>query len=89
MSIRPKGQLEFGTRTEVKNINSFRSLERAINYEIQRHTEVILSGVEIVQQTRNYDDASTVLRDKEDARLSLFSRPDLKPLVVTTAEVGH
>ena len=91
VSIRPKGQLEFGTRTEVKNINSFRSLERAINYEIQRHTEVILSGGEIVQQTRNYDDASgttTVLRDKEDAHdYRYFPEPDLKPLVVTTAEV--
>ncbi|MDA1352904.1 MAG: Asp-tRNA(Asn)/Glu-tRNA(Gln) amidotransferase subunit GatB, partial [bacterium] len=91
VSIRPKGQDKFGTRTEVKNINSFRSLERAVIYEIQRHTDVILGGGEIVQQTRNYDDASgttTVLRDKEDAHdYRYFPEPDLKPLLVTQSEI--
>lgn len=93
VSIRPKGQAKFGTRTEIKNINSFRSLERAINYEIGRHTDVILGGGEIVQQTRNYDDATgttTVLRDKEDAHdYRYFPEPDLKPLLVTDAEIAQ
>ncbi len=86
VSIRPVGQDAFGTRAEVKNINSFRSLERAINYEIKRQEEVILSGGTIIQETRNYDDATqktTSLRSKEDAHdYRYFPEPDLPPLII-------
>lgn len=87
ISIRPVGQKEFGTRTEVKNINSFRSLERAILSEVERQKKVILSGGEVYQETRNYDDATqstTVLRSKEDAHdYRYFPEPDLPPLIIT------
>ena len=89
VSIRPVGTETFGTRTEVKNLNSFRSLERAILVEIERQTEVLVSGGEVVQETRNYDDATqrtTSLRSKEDAHdYRYFPEPDLPPLVLTEA----
>ena len=70
ISIRPVGQDAFGTRTEVKNLNSFRSIERAVNFEIQRQISVVSSGGSIIQQTMNFDDVSgetTPLRSKENA----------------------
>ena len=89
VSIRPVGTETFGTRTEVKNLNSFRSLERAILVEIERQTEVLSSGGEVIQETRNYDDATqstTSLRSKEDAHdYRYFPEPDLPPLVLTEA----
>ncbi|MBT5856073.1 Asp-tRNA(Asn)/Glu-tRNA(Gln) amidotransferase subunit GatB [bacterium] len=92
VSLRPVGQEEFGTRTETKNLNSFRSLERAILYEIQRQTHVLESGGTIRQQTLNYDDSTgktSVLRDKEDAHdYRYFPDPDLKPLMVTQEQIS-
>ena len=86
ISIRPVGQDAFGTRTEVKNLNSFRSIERAVNFEIQRQISVVESGGEIVQQTMNFDDSTgetSALRSKENAHdYRYFPDPDLKPLVV-------
>jgi aspartyl-tRNA(Asn)/glutamyl-tRNA(Gln) amidotransferase subunit B len=86
ISIRPVGTTDFGTRTEVKNLNSFRSLERAIYAEIDRQTMVLFSGGKVVQQTMNFDDATgktTPLRNKEDAHdYRYFPDPDLKPLII-------
>ena len=87
ISLRPKGQKEFGTRAEIKNINSFRSVERAINVEIKRQTEILESGGTVIQETRNYDDSSqttTPLRGKADAHdYRYFPEPDLPPLDVS------
>jgi aspartyl-tRNA(Asn)/glutamyl-tRNA(Gln) amidotransferase subunit B len=87
ISLMPKGSTEYGTRTEVKNINSFRSIERAIESEILRQTDLLDSGGKVVQQTRNYDDATqntTVLRSKENAHdYRYFPDPDLIPLKIT------
>jgi len=84
VSIRPKGQEAFGTRTEIKNINSFRFVERAINYEIERQTDVIEAGGEVVQETRLYDsdrDETRSMRSKEEANdYRYFPDPDLLPL---------
>lgn len=89
LSIRPKGQHAFGTRTEVKNVNSFRSIERAIASEFNRQKEIVLSGGRVIQQTRNYHDdtqETTPLRDKEDAHdYRYFPEPDLLPLQLTEA----
>ncbi len=91
VSIRPVGQKEFGTRAEIKNVNSFRSIEKAINVEINRQKKLILSGGTVVQETRNFDEASqttTSLRGKEEAHdYRYFPEPDLPPLVLTQEEV--
>lgn len=87
VSIRPVGSTAFGTRTEIKNLNSFRSLERAINVEVKRQKEIVLSGGTVIQETRNYDDntqTTTSLRGKEDAHdYRYFPEPDLPPLVIS------
>jgi aspartyl-tRNA(Asn)/glutamyl-tRNA(Gln) amidotransferase subunit B len=87
VSIRPKGQTTFGTRTELKNINSFRFVERAINYEIERQINVIESGGKVVQETRLYDpnkNETRAMRSKEEANdYRYFPDPDLLPLVIT------
>ena len=87
VSIRPKGQQEFGTRTELKNINSFRFVERAINVEIERQIDLIEDGGEVVQETRLYDSAKNEtrsMRSKEEANdYRYFPDPDLLPVVVT------
>ncbi|RAP35215.1 Asp-tRNA(Asn)/Glu-tRNA(Gln) amidotransferase GatCAB subunit B, partial [Candidatus Marinamargulisbacteria bacterium SCGC AAA071-K20] len=87
VSIRLKGAKEFGTRTECKNLNSFRSLERSINVERARQEELIEAGGEVIQETRNYDDTTqktSSLRSKEDAHdYRYFPEPDLPPLVLT------
>ena len=92
ISIRPVGQTEFGTRTEVKNLNSFRSVERAVTYEINRQISVITSGGSITQQTMHFDDDSgktVALRSKENAHdYRYFPDPDLKPLIVTESEIN-
>jgi len=92
-SLRPVGAAAFGTRTEIKNLNSFRSIERAIQSEINRQTEVLNAGGKIVQQTRNYHDltqTTTVLRDKEESHdYRYFPEPDLKPLLVTEAWINE
>lgn len=86
VSVRPVGQKEFGTRTEIKNVNSFRFIERAINSEIRRQIELIEDGGKVVQQTRLYDpakDETRAMRDKEEATdYRYFPCPDLLPVVI-------
>ena len=86
VSVRPKGQTEFGTRTEIKNVNSFRFVEKAINYELQRHIDVIEDGGTIVQETRLYDadkNETRSMRSKEFANdYRYFPEPDLLPVVI-------
>jgi aspartyl-tRNA(Asn)/glutamyl-tRNA(Gln) amidotransferase subunit B len=86
VSVRPKGQAAFGTRAEIKNINSFRFLERAIQFEIERQIEVIEGGGTIVQETRLYDpdkDETRTMRTKEEANdYRYFPDPDLLPLEI-------
>ena len=81
VSIRKKGSSELGTRTEMKNMNSFKSIVRAIDYEIDRQIEVVEDGGEIVQETLRWDDISGrtfSMRDKEDAQdYRYFPEPDL------------
>lgn len=87
LSVRPVGQAEFGTRTEMKNINSFRSIARAIAAERKRQIELIEDGGKVVQQTRRWDDAKGVsyaMRSKEDAQdYRYFPEPDLSPVVIS------
>ncbi|MEF3075040.1 Asp-tRNA(Asn)/Glu-tRNA(Gln) amidotransferase subunit GatB [Methylobacter sp. Wu1] len=89
VSVRPKGQQAFGTRAEIKNINSFRFVEKAINYEIERQIDLIESGGEVVQETRLYDadkDQTRSMRSKEEANdYRYFPDPDLLPVVVDEA----
>ena len=86
VSIRPFGQQEFGTRTELKNINSFRFVERAINVEIERQIDVIEDGGEVVQETRLYDanrNETRSMRSKEEANdYRYFPDPDLLPVII-------
>ncbi|MCG8378621.1 MAG: Asp-tRNA(Asn)/Glu-tRNA(Gln) amidotransferase subunit GatB [Proteobacteria bacterium] len=86
VSVRPKGQDEFGTRTELKNINSFRFVEQAINYEIERQIDVLEDGGEIVQETRLYDpnkNETRSMRSKEEANdYRYFPEPDLLPVQI-------
>ncbi len=89
VSIRPKGTEKFGTRCEIKNVNSFRFVEKAIDYEIARQAEVLRSGGKVIQETRTYDSQKGVtisLRSKEEADdYRYFPEPDLIPLVITEA----
>ena len=84
VSVRPRGQPELGTRTELKNLNSFRFVERAINFEIARQIDVIEDGGEVVQETRLYDsakDETRPMRSKEEANdYRYFPDPDLLPV---------
>ena len=86
ISIRPVGQKEFGTKTEVKNVNSFRFIREALQYEIERHEQVLESGGKITQETRLYNanEGKTYgMRSKEQAHdYRYFPEPDLLPLVV-------
>lgn len=86
VSVRPKGQAEFGTRAEIKNVNSFRFIEKAINHEIQRQIELIEDGGKVVQETRLYDpnkDETRSMRGKEEANdYRYFPCPDLLPVVL-------
>lgn len=87
VSVRRKGDTEFGTRTEIKNVNSFRFLERAILFEARRQIELIEDGGTVVQETRLYDEAkdeTRSMRSKEDAHdYRYFPCPDLPPLVIS------
>lgn len=87
VSVRPRGQKEFGTRTELKNMNSFRNVEQAISYEIERQIELVESGGEVVQQTLLWDTSKMVtrqMRSKEEAHdYRYFPEPDLPPVIVT------
>lgn len=86
VSVRRKGDEKLGTRCEIKNVNSFRFLERAIEYEIRRQIELIEDGGKVVQETRLYDadrDETRSMRSKEDAMdYRYFPDPDLLPLVI-------
>jgi aspartyl-tRNA(Asn)/glutamyl-tRNA(Gln) amidotransferase subunit B len=86
VSVRPKGQEKFGTRAEIKNLNSFRFVEKAIQYEIARQVELIESGGKVVQETRLYDsdkDETRSMRSKEEANdYRYFPDPDLLPVEI-------
>jgi aspartyl-tRNA(Asn)/glutamyl-tRNA(Gln) amidotransferase subunit B len=92
VSIRPRGSAEFGTRTETKNVNSFRAVEKAIQYEIKRQIQATESGEKIVQETRLWDaerEVTRSMRSKEFAHdYRYFPDPDLLPLVVDDSWVA-
>lgn len=87
LSVRPLGQEEYGTRTEMKNLNSFRAIARAIEYERKRQIELIEDGGRVIQETRRWDDnkgISLAMRSKEDAQdYRYFPEPDLSPVVIS------
>lgn len=87
VSIRPAGQKELGTRTEIKNLNSFRNVERALTYEVERQKQLLLNGGEVVQQTLLWDAnrlETRQLRSKEEAHdYRYFPDPDLPPVIVS------
>ena len=93
VSVRPKGQNELGTRAELKNINSFRFLERAINYEIERQIDLIEDGGSVIQETRLYDadkHETRSMRSKEEANdYRYFPDPDLLPVAITEADIEN
>ena len=90
-SLKPKGTTEFGTRTETKNVNSLRSVERAVRYEIERQAAVLDAGQRVVQETRHFQESTgTTLpgRSKEEAQdYRYFPEPDLVPLAPPAAWV--
>ncbi len=92
VSVRPVGQKEFGTRCEIKNLNSFRFMEKAIEYEIRRQIELIEDGGRVVQETRLYDpdkDETRSMRSKEDAMdYRYFPDPDLLPLAISEETIA-
>ena len=92
VSVRPKGETRLGTKAEVKNVNSFRNIGRAIEYEIRRQIEVIGGGGRVVQETRSFDANAGVtrtMRSKEEAHdYRYFPEPDLPPLVVTAERIA-
>ena len=91
VSVRPRGQTKFGTRAEIKNVNSFRFVERAINYEVERQIELIEGGGTVVQETRLYDPdrgETRSMRSKEEANdYRYFPDPDLLPLAIDDATI--
>ena len=91
VSVRPSGQQELGTRAELKNINSFRFLERAINFEVERQIELIEDGGRVIQETRLYDadkDETRSMRSKEEANdYRYFPDPDLLPVAVSDEDI--
>ncbi|MHB8471724.1 MAG: Asp-tRNA(Asn)/Glu-tRNA(Gln) amidotransferase subunit GatB [Gammaproteobacteria bacterium] len=93
VSVRPQGQAKFGTRAELKNLNSFRFVERAINFEVQRQIELLESGGTVAQETRLYDsdkDETRSMRSKEEANdYRYFPDPDLLPLEITADFIEH
>ena len=93
VSIRPVGQVELGVKVEVKNLNSFRFVQRAVEHEIVRQTERCQSGKRIVQESRQWDDASgrtVAMRNKEEAHdYRYFPEPDLPPVEVSEEWVAE
>lgn len=91
ISLRPIGQEKFGTKAEIKNVNSFKAVQRALEYEVERQTEVLSEGGRIIQETRTWDDARGItlsMRNKEQAEdYRYFPEPDLVPIVVDPAWV--
>lgn len=93
VSIRPVGSTTFGTRTELKNLNSFRNVQRAIDYEIARQQDALADGEEVVQETRLYDATKNItasMRGKEEAHdYRYFPDPDLLPVTITDEEFSR
>ncbi|PKN18167.1 MAG: Asp-tRNA(Asn)/Glu-tRNA(Gln) amidotransferase GatCAB subunit B [Deltaproteobacteria bacterium HGW-Deltaproteobacteria-6] len=93
VSIRPVGQKEFGTRTELKNMNSFRNVQRALEYEVKRQQYLVENGQKIIQESRLWDDAQGVtnsMRSKEEAHdYRYFPDPDLVPVMVDEAWIAR
>ncbi len=91
LSVRPKGESEFGTRTEMKNLNSFSFINKAIEHETHRQIALIMGGGKVTQETRRWDQAagkSVSMRTKEDAHdYRYFPDPDLMPIVVTEDKI--
>jgi aspartyl-tRNA(Asn)/glutamyl-tRNA(Gln) amidotransferase subunit B len=91
VSVRPAGQEKFGTKAEVKNVNSFRYLQKALEYEIERQIELLQQGGRVMQETRLWDSATGrthSMRSKEEAHdYRYFPEPDLPPLVVDAARI--
>ena len=92
VSVRIKGEPEFGTRAELKNINSFKFVEKAINFEVERQIDVIEGGGQVIQETRLYDadkDETRSMRSKEEAMdYRYFPDPDLLPVEVTETDIN-
>jgi aspartyl-tRNA(Asn)/glutamyl-tRNA(Gln) amidotransferase subunit B len=92
ISLRPVGQVEYGIRAEIKNVNSFRFVERAIRHEVERQADILEDGGKIVQETRLYDadrDETRPMRSKEVANdYRYFPEPDLLPIVIDEAYVA-
>src|SRR3977135_1156426 len=92
VSVRRRGALKFGTRAEIKNLNSFRFVERAINYEVTRQIDILESGGQVVQETRLYDPdkgETRSMRSKEEANdYRYFPDPDLLPVELDDAFVA-
>lgn len=93
LSVRPKGQVEFGTRTEMKNINSFKAIERAIAYESKRQIALIEAGERVVQETRRWDDnkeKTFAMRSKENAQdYRYFPEPDIPPISISQKTIDE
>lgn len=91
ISLRPKGETKFGTKAEIKNLNSFKAVQKGLEYETVRQAEVLDEGGRVVQETRSWDDARSLtvsLRSKEEAHdYRYFPEPDLVPMVVDPAWV--
>ena len=92
VSVKPKGSDVLGTRAEIKNVNSFKFVEKAINYEVDRQISVITAGGEVVQETRLYDSVKNEtrsMRSKEEANdYRYFPDPDLLPVIITDADIA-
>lgn len=92
ISLRPAGSSEYGTKVEIKNMNSFKMIERALEYEVERQAGMLDSGERIVQETRGWDDARGVTvgqRNKEEANdYRYFPEPDLPPFVASDLELN-
>ena len=93
VSVRPKGDTKFGTKVELKNLNSVRFMQRAIEFEVRRHIETLQSGGRLVQETRLWDERAAEtrpMRSKEEAHdYRYFPEPDLPPLLVTNQFVDQ
>ncbi|MEG6586334.1 Asp-tRNA(Asn)/Glu-tRNA(Gln) amidotransferase subunit GatB [Dendrosporobacter sp. 1207_IL3150] len=91
ISLRPKGETKLGTKTEIKNLNSFKMVQKGLEYEVERQAEVLEDGGRIIQETRSWDDNKGItvsLRSKEQAHdYRYFPEPDLVPIIVDPARV--